>query len=222
MSERIKCPVCSVGLILPESALRSSMTCPRCLAEVTALEARREAGAIQTERPERREGALSCPHCGRTVEAIWITCPWCEEPLRGRERGRNGAADLDVRRDAKRTSCLVIVLAVIGGLSFSYSGGKLLFYLGGALSDPAEFDPYTVLLLCAFCFLLPLLFLAGLSTLIVFVRSRGNPGAISFRRVAVGTLAIAGGLVTLGGLTVLAIFILLLLTCAKNGGRLDL
>jgi len=213
MSERIKCPVCSVGLILPESALRSSMTCPRCLAEVTALEARREAGAIQTERPERREGALSCPHCGRAVEAIWITCPWCEEPLPGRERGRNGTADLDVRRDTKRTSRLVIVLAVIGGLGVTYSGGKALFYLGGALSDPAEFDPYSVLLICAFCFLLPLLFLAGLSTLIVFVRSGGNPGASGLRRVIVGTLAMAGGLIVLGALTIFAFFIYVLIVC---------
>jgi hypothetical protein len=198
MSECVKCPVCSVALILPESAQWSALTCPRCLAEVTALEARREAAAIQTERPERRE-----------------------DRLHRRVYRPDDVPDLDVRRDTKRTSCLVIVLAVIGGLGVSYSGGKALFYLGGALSDPAEFDPYSVLLICAFCFLLPLLFLAGLSTLIVFVRSRGNPGAISFRRVTVGTLAIAGGLVTLGGLTLLAIFIFLLIICAGNGGHLD-
>jgi hypothetical protein len=129
MSERIKCPSCSAGLILPESARGSPTTCPRCLAEVSVPEWRREADAIQTERPERREGASSCPRCGRTVEPIWITCPWCEEPLRGRERGRNGAADLDVRRDTKRTGCLVIVLAVIGGPVVTYLGGIALFGL---------------------------------------------------------------------------------------------
>jgi hypothetical protein len=201
MWERIKCPVCSVGLILPESAQRSSVTCPRCLAEVTALEARREADAIQTERPERREGALSCPRCGRTVEAIWITCPWCEEPLRGRERGRNGAADLDVRRDTKRTSCLVIVLAVIGGLGVGLAGYTVPFLV-------AKGDGSTVLYMAV-----PLLFLAGLSTLIVFVRSRGNPGAISIRRVAVGTLALAGAVMLVILLLYLAIFVYIFIVC---------
>jgi ssDNA-binding Zn-finger/Zn-ribbon topoisomerase 1 len=212
MWERIKCPSCSAGLILQESARGSGTTCPRCLAMVSAPETGREPGAIQAERPERREGAFSCPRCGRTMEAIWITCPWCEEPLRGRERGRYGAADLDVRRDTKRTSCLVIVLAVIGGLSVSYVGGMALFgSVGGALLDP-NFDQYSTLLFWA-CFLIPLLFLAGVSTLIVFVRSRGNPGAIGFRRVAVGTLALAGAVILVGLLLCLAFLVFVFIDC---------
>jgi hypothetical protein len=187
MSERIKCPSCSAGLILPESVRGSPATCPRCLAMVSVPETGRGPDAIQAERPERREGALSCPHCGRTVEAIWITCPWCEEPLRGRERGWNGAADLDVRRDTKRTSWLLVLLAVIGGPGVGYLV-LLTPFVGVSMVAEGSYSALVSLPV----FLLPLLFLAGLSTLIVFVRSRGNPGAISFRRVAVGTLALAG------------------------------
>jgi hypothetical protein len=187
MSERIKCPSCSAGLILPESVRGSPATCPRCLAMVSVPETGRGPDAIQAERPERREGALSCPHCGRTVEAIWIACPWCEEPLRGRERGRNNAADLDVRRDMKGTSCFVIALAVIGALGVSFVGYVVLSQVAlGDYSAPV----YLVV---------PLLFLAGIGTLIVFLRSGGNPGASGVRRVIVGTLALAGGLITLGG-----------------------
>jgi hypothetical protein len=212
MSERIKCPSCGAGLILSETAGGSPATCPRCLAEISTPEAGREADAIQAERPERREGALSCPHCGRTVEAIWITCPWCEEPLRGRERGRNGAADLDVRRDTKRTGYLVIVLTVIGGLSVSSMVGGALFYsVGGGLFDP-NFDPYLALSFWA-GLLLPLLLLAGISTLIVFVRRRRNPGAISFRRVAVGTLALAGAMILVMLLLYFSIFVFAFIVC---------
>ena len=213
-SERIKCPSCGVALLLPVPLRGSRGTCPRCLAEVTALEARREADAVQTDRPERREGALSCPYCGRTVEAIWITCPWCEEPLRGRERGRNVAADLDVRRDTKRTSCLVIVLAVIGGLGVGGLGvGAIVSETNGGGLDPANFDLYWELYFWA-CALLPLLFLAGLSTLIVFVRSRGNPGASGVRRVIVGTLALAGAITLVSLLLCLAFEVFLFIACS--------
>jgi uncharacterized paraquat-inducible protein A len=212
MSERIKCPSCSTGLILPESVRGSSATCPRCLAMVSVPERGREPDSIQAERPQEREGALSCPHCGRTVEAIWITCPWCEEPLRGRERGRNGAADLDVRRDTKRTGYLVIVLAVIGGLGVSSAVGGALFYsVGAGIFDP-NFDPYLALFFWA-CLLLPLLIMAGISTLIVFVRTRGNRGAISFRRVAVGTLALAGAIPLLWLLLLLSAYVFLFIVC---------
>ncbi|HBI42071.1 MAG TPA: hypothetical protein DDY78_04320, partial [Planctomycetales bacterium] len=142
------------------------------------------------------------------VEAIWITCPWCEEPLRGRERERNGAADLDVRRDTKRTGRLGLVagLAVIGGLGLGL--------VGFIVSDVVAQGDYSALLYLA----VPLLFLAGLSTLIVFVRSRGNPGAISFRRVAVGTLAMTGAFTLVGILLCLAFFVFIFISCF--GGKI--
>jgi hypothetical protein len=218
MLERIKCPSCGVALLLPVPLRGSRGTCPRCLAEVTALEVRREPGSIQAERPEWREGALSCPRCGRTVEAFWITCPWCEEPLRGRERGRNSAADLDVRRDMKGTSCFVIALAVIGGLGGSSLGvGAIVSAANGGPLDPAYFDPESALYFWA-CLLLPLLFLAGLSTLIVFVRSRGNPGARGVRRVIVGTLALTGGVILVSLLLCLAFVVFLCIACSMGGG----
>ncbi len=208
MSERIKCPSCSAGLILPESVRGSPATCPRCLAMVSVPETGREPDAIQAERPQERECAFSCPRCGRTVEAIWITCPWSEEPLRGRERGRNGAADLNVRCDTKRTSYLVIVLAVIGGLGV---GGLGLCALVGGVSLVGD-DPYSALQILA-APLLALLFLTGISTLIVFVRSRGNPGAIGFCRVAVGTLALAGAVILVGLLLCLALIVFVFISC---------
>jgi len=59
------------------------------------------------------------------------------------------------------------------------------------------------------CFVVALLFLVGISTLIVFVRSGGNPKAIGFRRVAVGTLALVGVLI----LTVAAFFVFFFIAC---------
>jgi hypothetical protein len=206
MSERIKCPSCSTGLILPESVRGSSATCPRCLAMVSVPETRGEPDAIQAERPERREGALSCPHCGRTVEAIWITCPWCDEPLRGRERGRNGAADLDVRRDTKRTGCFVIGLAGIGVLGILVLGGQTFSWAAESNVIPLVY------------FVVALLFLAGLSTLIVFVRSGGNPGASGFRRVAVGTLALAGVGTLVMLLVIFSIIVYICIVCSQHTG----
>ena len=81
--------------------------------------------------------------------------------------------DLDVRRDTKRTSCLVIGLAVIGGLGV---GGLACALWWGVLGAGRQIQTSFRLAVP----LLALLFLAGLSTLIVFVRSRGNPGAAVF------------------------------------------
>jgi hypothetical protein len=64
--------------------------------------------------------------------------------------------------------------------------------------------------------LLALLFLAGISTLIVFVRSRGNPSAISFRRVAVGTLALAGVAILAFLLFLLSVFVYLFIVCCLH------
>jgi len=202
---------------VPQLRRSTATTCapPRIAGDVPALSGggnrvggAARTGSIQAERPERREGALSCPHCGRTVEAIWITCPWCEEPLRGRERARNGAADLDVRRDTKRTGWLLVLLAVIGGLGVGGLGLTALASVPNAVNEP----PYEVLGVLAVP-LLALLFLAGISTLIVFVRSRGNPDAISFRRVAVGTLALAGGIILVIILLYFAAFVFLFIVC---------
>jgi hypothetical protein len=186
MSERIQCPSCGAGLILPDSVRGSQATCPRCLAEISTITtsaAGREADAIQTERPERRE------------ERVGL-----------RERGSDDAPDIDVRRDLKGTSCFVIGLAVIGVLGLLFTGWGV---LGAAANSNLVPIVY---------FVVALLFLAGLSTLIVFVRSSGRPGASSVRRVIVGTLALAGGSVTLAALTIFAFFIYFLIVCGKIFG----
>jgi hypothetical protein len=169
MSERIKCPSCGAGLILLDLARGSAATCPRCLAEISTISTSvpgREADTIQTERPERRD-----------------------EPLSGQQRGRYGPPDVDVRRDTKRTGCLVIGLAVIGGLGLGLGLGWMgLEFQFFAANGYYYYSPLLFLVVSV-------LFLAGISTLIVFVRSGGNPGASGFRRVAVGTLALAGAII---------------------------
>ena len=178
-------PELQPGLILPESSLRSSVTCPRCLAEVIAREARREADAIQTERPERHED--------RSHRRVYRP---------------DDVPDLDVRRDTKRTSCLVIVLAVIGGLGVGRLG--LTALVGGvARHIRSQLGSKSAL----FVWVCLLLFLASLITLIVFVRLRGNPGVAGFRRVAIGTLALAGAAILVIFLLYLSIFIFAFIVC---------
>jgi O-antigen/teichoic acid export membrane protein len=144
------------------------------------------------------------------VEAIWLMCPWCEEPLRGRSHGLYGRADLDVRRDTKRTSVVLIALAVVGGLGVAFLALQ-------AFTLFTQEQAYQPMLFLA----VGLLFLAGLSTLIVFLRSGGNPGAAGVSRVVVGTLAMAGGMMLLGICTGLALFVFLLAVCLSgNGSRL--
>jgi hypothetical protein len=162
---------------------------------------------VQTEEPQRREAGPSCPHCGRAVEPIWLTCPWCDEPLRGRRYDGYGRPDLDVRRDRKATGVILILLAVLGGL-----GVAVLAYGAAALLSQGILEP-------AIYLAVGLLFLAGLTTLIVFVRSGGNPGAAGFRRVAVGTLAMAGVVMLVTVCAGFALFIFLLVVCLSNAGR---
>jgi hypothetical protein len=196
MGVRVQCPSCGRPLLAQEGALGSRGTCPSCLAEIAIPE------AVQTERPERRERGPSCPRCGRDVEPIWITCPWCEEPLRGREPRRYGRPDLDVRRDNGVMAAMLIVLAAIGAIGIVIMGL-------GAFGTLTEGQPGGLISL-----IVAVLFLAGLTTIIVFVRSKGNPGVAGFRRVVVGTLAMAGGLILTVSCLGMAVFACFLVVCA--------
>jgi hypothetical protein len=178
MSERIKCPSCSAGLILPESARGSPTTCPRCLAEISTGEARREPDAIQAERPEQRENAIT--------------------------GGRYGRPDIDVRRDTKQTSCFVIGLAVIGTLGVVVTGWGTLSAAANSQLTPLVY------------FVVALLFLAALSTAIVFGRSEGHPKAVGFRRVAVGMLALAGVVTLVIFLLIFSFIVLIVVTCGPG------
>ena len=126
-----------------------------------------------------------------------MSCPWCEEPLSGRPDRRYGRPDIDVRRDQKGTSCSLIALAVLGGIGVVFMG----FQAAVALNQ-GYYQPLITLVV-------GLLFLAGLTTIIVFVRSRGNPGASGWRRVVVGTLALVGTLTA----SVLALLVFLFVVC---------
>jgi hypothetical protein len=186
MSERIMCPSCGAGLVLPESVRGSLATCPRCLAEISTITtsaAGREADAIQTERPERREERVSL-----------------------REHRSDDAPDLDVRRDMKGTSCFVVGLAVIGVLGILVLGGQTYSWAAESNVTPLVY------------FVVALLFLAGLSTLIVFLRSRGNPGASGVRRVIVGTLALAGVGTLVLLLVIFSIIVYICIVCSQHTG----
>ena len=200
MALRVKCPSCGRDLVARDSALGSRATCPACLAEVSVPESVRE------EPPPPREGALSCPRCGRSVERIWINCPWCDEPLRGRSSNDYAWIDRDVRRDRHWTTGLVIFLALLGTLAVLFVG-----YF--ALVDLTRGTYQAALYLAV-----GLLFLAGLTTLIVFVRSGGNPRAGDAGRIAVGTLAMVGGLIAVTTCIGLAIFAFLFAVCLAGGG----
>ncbi len=195
MTVRVTCPSCGRGLLAQESALGSRATCPACLAEIPVSETERAAGAVQTA---RRESGPSCARCGRDVESVWMTCPWCEEPLRGRAPRAYGRPDLDVRRDEKGTSCFLIALASVGGLGVAFYGFGAL----AAFAQTGSLGPVVVLAVF-------LLFLAGVVTLVVFVRSPGRPGTQVVRRVVIGTLAVVGTVIA----SVLALFVFLFVVC---------
>ncbi len=193
MSERIKCPSCGAGLILSQKADEWRAACPRCLAVIDVPEATPAPQAIQEQRPERRQDASSCPHCGRAVEPAWRTCPWCDEPLRGRQNIHYNRADLDVRRDTQRTSVFALLLAGIG-------------VLGVVLIAAYRVMDWSTLVVA-------LLFVGGFCTLIAFISSRGRLDAAGFRRVAVSTFAIAGGAILMVFFGLASIVIFFIIVC---------
>jgi len=195
---QLRCPSCGRDLTVSDSARGERVTCPRCLAEVSVPSAE----GVRAERVERRAAGPSCPRCGRDVEPLWLTCPWCEEPLRGRRDGGYGRPDLDVRRDRQGTGLALILLAVIGAIGVLLIGAQSVAALG-----QGDFQSMAALVV-------GLLFLAGLTTIIVFVRSGGRPGAAGVRRVVVGTLAMAGGLILTVSCAVMALFAFLFAVCA--------
>lgn len=207
MAVRVQCPSCGRSLLARAETVGSRATCPSCLAEITVPQSGPAPEAVQAERPGPPQRGPRCPRCGRDVEPIWLTCPWCEEPLRGRRYDAYGRPDLDVRRDRKATGVVVIILAVLGGIGVAILG----FSAFGMLSQ-GYFEP-------AIYLAVGLLFLAGLTTLIVFVRSGGNPGSAGFRRVAVGTLAMAGGIMAVTTCAGIALFVFLLVVCLASASR---
>jgi hypothetical protein len=113
-----------------------------------------------------------------------------------------------VLRDERRAGCGIVVLTVIGGLGLLYG------FVGAGLEVAAEGEWGPLAL-----FLLGLLVVAGVSTLVVFVRSKGDVKARGIRRIVRGTLALTGSLIVVGALLGLAAFAFLFAVCVGGGGR---
>jgi hypothetical protein len=195
MSQQVACPGCRGRLTVPDGVAGPWITCPKCLERVpnpVAVEA-----AYQIDRPRRQR----CPHCGKDVERIWQTCPFCEEPLRG--------FDIDVRRDSGRTNVWLIVLAVFGVIGLGSTGWAVTANAFGPYGDPTPL----------WVFLAGLVLLVGVVSLIVFLRTGGRPGAAGVRRILVGSLASAGGVFVACFLVGVAGFIYLLAICFSGGGK---
>ena len=108
MSNVVDCPECKTRLRVAEGTRAPFLSCPRCLARVANPQAAVDASASPVAAVP-----LTCPACTKPVEAVMLFCPHCEEPLR---EYRNEPVDGTVRRDSRRTSVALIVLAVIGAL----------------------------------------------------------------------------------------------------------
>jgi hypothetical protein len=195
MTQRVECPGCRRTLAVPDWTEGPWVTCPRCLARVP------NPAAADSYRPEWA-GRRRCPRCGKEVERLWVSCPFCEEPLRG------GGLDLDVRRDRRATNVFVILLAVVGAIGIA---------LMTAQAAMAAANPYYPQYGPLITLTVGLLFLTGLVTFIVFLRSGGRPGAAGVRRVVVGTLATAGAVIGGGVLLCLTLLVFFLALCAANG-----
>jgi hypothetical protein len=197
----ITCPGCQRLLRVPEAVTTADVTCPRCLAAVPNPNLG-GAGAAS----EMREN--SCPRCGKHVEALWRFCPHCEAVLSGPHRGtRGGLFEDQVRRDRAGTGVILILLAVLGGLG-------LCAYLFAAV---AALQEGTWELLAGV--VLGVLFLALISTGIMFYRTRQDPSQRGIGRIIVGTLALTGGLFGLSCVLGFAAILFLFIACMVDPPR---
>lgn len=202
MPRSVTCPGCQRLLRVADDVTDAAVTCPRCLALVAVP----EVSAITPQEPAA-ERPTTCRRCGRRVERQWRFCPYCEAVLFGPRRGARGGFDDVVRRDRTGTNVLLILLAVLGGFG-------LLAYLTAAVST---FKDGGLQLLIAI--IVGVLFLAMISTGIMFWRTRHRPEERGVGRVIVGTLALTGGLFGLGCVLSVATFVFFFVACLVKGGR---
>jgi hypothetical protein len=221
MREIVACPSCHARLRLPDEPPPGGMTCPRCLAQVpyefpTVIQAAPihapavPPAAIQTAptepEPEPRRSS-KCPYCGKQVDPEWLFCPGCEEPLRSSRTGsRNNGVDKDVKRDGKAVNVILILMGIMGGIG-------TLWYFAAAIGAPQS--QQMVLSGVAF-----FLFLALLSTAIMFYRTRHEPSKRGIGRVLASTLMMIGILMTVGCSVALAMVITIFVVCFSQGFKL--
>jgi hypothetical protein len=160
---------------------------------------------------------ISCPSCQRLLEvpedffASGFTCPACLANVQNSPRelppakGRfDYLAEYEAQRDVHRTGVGMILLAVLGGIGLSQTLWCII-----PVTAEGDFSAAGITLGLV-------LFLALLSTGIVFWRTRHNPSARGVGRVIVGTLALAGVVVLL----LLAAFIVFFAVCLVQLSRM--
>jgi hypothetical protein len=200
MPRSVTCPGCQRLLRVPDGITTADVTCPRCL----ALVPNPHLGAVEAvgETPSRE---TSCPRCGKPVEKQWRFCPNCEAVLAGPRRGARGVYfDDEVRRDRTGTSVILILLAVLGGI------GMCAYLWAGV----AALEEGTWQLLAGV--ILGVLFLALVSTGIMYYRTRNDPSRRGVGRVVVGTLALTGGLFGLSCVLGVAFVLYFFIACLMN------
>jgi hypothetical protein len=173
MAHQVTCPSCGSGLRVPDDVTTTQLSCPRCLAQ---FDNPASASLPVQETPPLTVTSAgpppACPRCGGQVQPIWRFCPNCQSVLGGSKAGRAvRVVDEDVRRDTKRTSIVLVLLAVLGGQGLVY------FILMGIIQFQG--GGWEVLI----AVLLAVLFLGLITTGIMFHRTRHNPSQRGFGRV---------------------------------------
>ncbi len=219
MDAPIRCPSCQQPLRVPADFHLEWLTCPRCRAVVPnpapppapptrhapAPEgfprADRDAAGPSpvVPRGEARSGD-PCPGCGRPTERQWLFCPHCEEPLRS---PAGGGQPVSLHQQSGRTAGLAVVGLIGILLALIISLGPL------TRGDPTVFVGVLV----------AVALLAGASTLFTLVRSKGNLNARGVQRIVAGSLALAGGVIAVGALVLLAGLVFAFVVCLTRGNR---
>jgi hypothetical protein len=123
------CPGCKARLRIADGIVSPTVTCPRCLAEVSNPSAGQGAPAESAA----SEAYKPCPRCKKPILPHYYFCPNCNAALFGRP-GTSVPADeiieRDVRRDTGSISVMLMVLAVLGVMGAISFGLPL---LGGAM-----------------------------------------------------------------------------------------
>jgi hypothetical protein len=183
MSTHLTCPGCGRVLILPGGCTAEVLSCPRCLAHLDNPQTAARSADVQTETPPARSSI--------TPERL----PFVAD------------VDVEVRRDKRGTSVLMILLAALGSIGVAYA------LLGSfVMLREGEFLPL-------FCVLGVAVVLTLISAAWVATHEPGETPAANIGRTVLGVLTISGVIIGVGTLLVVAGLILLFAVCLSNGGK---
>ncbi len=191
MTTRITCPNCRRLLLLPPGCTAEVLSCPRCLAQI--------------DNPQTAEAPPSVLAETLPTRAPGVT------PSRSPARGvppRLPDVDGDVRRDNRRTGCLMTVLPVLGGLGIAYDLAVL-----GRFADLTKGDFGPWLFFLGVLMVLTLISAAWVATHQPSETTGGNIG-----RVVLGVLTVSGAIFGVGVLLGIAGLIFLFVVCLSGGG----